>query len=83
MRLESRRNPKFLVLSENTILCVPTMTDDSKQCQEDREGIEKRMASILCSLRLSLSLHIHAFMSSVHNCRSCVRLCSSFGGVDF
>ena len=59
------------------------MTDDSKQWQEDREGTEKRMASVLCSLSLSLSLHIHAFMSSVHNCRSCVRLCTSFGGAEF
>ena len=43
------------------------------------EGVEKRMASVLSSL----SLHIHAFIVSVHDCRSCVRLCISFGGVDF
>ena len=81
-RLESRINPEFLT-SENTISCVPTTTDDVKQWQEDREGIEKRMASVLSSLCLSWLLHIHTFMSSVHDCRSCVRLCASFGGVDF
>ena len=41
------------------------------QWQEDR-GVEKRMASVLSSLSLSWLLHIHAFMSSVHGCRSCV-----------
>ena len=45
--------------------------------------VEKRMASVLSSFSLSWLLHIHAFMSSVHDCRSCVRLCTSFGGVDF
>ena len=83
MRLESRIKPKFLTLSENRISCVPTMIDDGKQLHEDREGVEKRMASVLSSLSLSWLLHIHAFMSSVHDCRSCVRLCMSFGGVDF
>ena len=83
MRLESRTNPKLLTLSENRISCVPTMIDDGKQWQEDREGVEKRMASVLSSSSLSWLLHIHAFMSSVHDCRSCVRLCTSFGGVDF
>ena len=29
------------------------------------------------------SCYIHDFISSVHNCRSCVRLCTLFGGVDF
>ena len=29
--LESRINPKFLTLSENTISCIPTMIDDGKQ----------------------------------------------------
>ena len=83
MRLESRINPKFLTLSENRISCVPTMIDDGKQWHEDRKGVKKRMASVLSSLSLSWLLHIHAFMSSVHDCRSCVRLCMSFGGVDF
>ena len=41
------------------------------------------MASVLTSLSLSWLLHIHAFTPSVHDCRSCVRLCTSFGGVDF
>ena len=41
------------------------------------------MTSVLSSLSLSCLLHIHAFMSSVHDCRSRVRLCTSFGGVDF
>ena len=50
-----------------------------KQWQEDREGTEKRMASVLCSLSLSLLLHIHAFISLENNRRSCVRLCTSFG----
>ena len=83
MRLESRINPRFLALSENRISCVPTMTDDGKQWYEDREDVEKRMASVLSSLSLSWLLHIHAFMSSVHDCRACERLCTSFGGVDF
>ena len=83
MRLESRLNPTFLTLSENRISCVPTMIDDSRQWQEDREGVEKRMASVLSSLNLSWLLYIYAFMSSVHDCRSCVRLCTSFGGVEF
>ena len=68
MRLESRINPKFLTLSENRISCVPTMTDDGKQWYEDREDVEKRMASVLSSLSLSWLLHTHAFMSSVLNC---------------
>ena len=46
MRLESKINPKFLTLSENTVWCVPTITVDGKQRQEDREGVEKRMASV-------------------------------------
>ena len=41
------------------------------------------MASVLSSLSLSWLLHIHAFMSSVHDRRSCVRLCTSFGGVEW
>ena len=48
------------------------MTDDSKQ-SEGSEGVEKRIASVLSSLSLSRLLHIHDFMSSVHNCSSCVR----------
>ena len=52
-------NPKFLTLSENTLLCVPIKTDDGKQRQEDREGVEKRMASVLSSFSLSWLLHIH------------------------
>ena len=84
VRLEARINPKFLTLSENRISCVLTMIDDGKQSHEDREGVEKkRMASVLSSLSLSWLLDIHAFMPSVHDCRSCVRLCTSFGGVDF
>ena len=35
------------------------MTDDGKQWQEDREGVEKRMASVLSSFSLSWLLHIH------------------------
>ena len=58
------------------------MTDDGKQSQ-GRESVENRMASVLSSLSLSWLLHIHDFMSSVHNCRLRVRLCTSFGGVDF
>ena len=81
--LESRINPKFLTLSENTISCVPTMTDFGKQWQEDSKGIEKRMASVSSLFSLSWLFHIHAFMLSVHDRRSCVRLCTSFGGVDF
>ena len=81
--LESRINPKFLTLPENTISCVLTMIDDGKQWHEDREDVKKRIASVLSSLSLSWLLHIHAFMSSVHDCRSCVRLCTSLGGVDF
>ena len=34
-------------------------------------------------LMMMMMMHIHGFMSSVHNCRSRVRLCTSFGGVDF
>ena len=83
MRLESRINPRFLILSENRISCVPTMIDDGKQRHEDREGVEKRRASVLSSLSLSWLLHSHAFMSSVHDCRSCVKLCTSFGGAEF
>ena len=83
MRLESRINAKFLTLSQNTVSCVPTMTDDGKQWQEDREGVKKRMISVVSSLRLSWLLHIHAFMSSVHDCGSRAKLCTSFGRVDF
>ena len=83
MRLESRINPKFLTLSEKTVSCVLTMTDDGKLWQEDREGVEKKIVSVLSSFSLSWLLHIHAFMSSVHDYRSCVRLCPSFGGVYF
>ena len=75
-------NPKFLTLSENAVWWVPTVTDDGKQ-SEGRESVEKRMASVLSSLSLSWLLHIHDFKSSVYNCRSLVRLCTSFGGVDF
>ena len=76
LRVASRINSKFLTLSENTISCVLTMIDNGKQWQEDREGVEKRMASVLSSFSLSWLLHIHAFMSFVHDWRS-------FGGVDF
>ena len=62
-------NPKFLTLTENIMFCAPTVTDDGKQWQEDREGVEKLMASVLSSLSLSWLLHIHASMSSVHDCR--------------
>ena len=58
------------------------MTDDGKQL-EGRESVEKRTASVLSSLSLRWLLHINDFISSVHNCRSCVRLCTSFGGADF
>ena len=34
-------------LSKNAVLYVPTTTDDGKQWQEDRDGVEKRMASVL------------------------------------
>ena len=58
------------------------MTDDGKQL-EGRESVKKRMASVLSSLSMSWLLHIHDSISSVHNCRSRVRLCTSFGGVNF
>ena len=82
MRLESRINPTFLTLSENTIPCEPTMIDDGKQCQEDR-WFEKRMGSVLSSLRFSWLLHIYAFMSYVPECRLRVKLCTPFDGIDF
>ena len=58
------------------------MTDDGKQL-EGRESVKKRMASVLSSLSMSWLLHIHDSISSVHNCRLHVRLCTSFGGFDF
>ena len=82
MSLELKMNPKFLTLSENAIWWVPTVTDDGKK-SEGRESVKKRMASVLSSLNLNWLLHIHDFISSVHNCRSRVRLFTSFGGVDF
>ena len=59
---------------------------DYQQCtdqSEGRESVEKRMASVLSSWSLSWLQHSHDFKSSVHNCRSRVRLCTSFGGVAF
>ena len=54
MRLESRINPRFLTLPENRISCVLTMIDDGKQSHEDREGVEKRMASVLFLIKFEL-----------------------------
>ena len=64
MKLEPRINPKFLTLAEKTVSYVLTMTDDGKQWQEDREGVEKRIVSVLSSFSLSWLLHIlcHLYM---------------------
>ena len=74
------QNPDCL----KTQFCVYQPWPMMVSSDEDRKGVEKRMASVLSSLCLSWLLHILAFMSSVHDCRSCitVRLRTSFGGVD-
>ena len=61
---------------------VLTGTDDGKQSR-GREGVEKRMASVLSSLCLNWFFNVNYLLSSVHDCRSRLRLYKSFVGVDF
>ena len=53
---------------------IPTKTDDGTDSQKTVKVLRsKRLASVLASLSLSWLLHVPEFLSSVQECRSCVR----------
>ena len=71
------------VVRKRNVVSTNSNIDVGEQLEEGREGAEKKTASVLSSLSFSRLLHIHDLMSPVPDCRSRVRVCMSFGGVDF
>ena len=59
-----------------------TSTETRRLIRTDSPGRPPRLSHSSWTMT-SWFLHTHAFMSSVHDCRSRVRLCTWFGGVDF
>ena len=82
---ESRMNPRFLAESEKGMLRRSRVIESGREMAAgfDEEKGEKKRASVLSSVSLSLFSVIHALMSSAHARSSLVRLSISLRGADF